>query len=138
MSLPESPAAKHEVVAGEFSRLVEQTTDWSAPAPVDGWTARDVVDHLVSWFTGFLAAGGVDTTAIRFATAFGRTLDYYSGMVFELHAKKKSRAREQAPGPLAAGGRYDRLLTLLGSANPVPAVGFAVWIERLEQAGGRP
>lgn len=60
MSLPEAPAARHQVVAGEFARLVEQTTDWSAPAPVEGWTARDVVDHLVSWFRGFLSAGGVD------------------------------------------------------------------------------
>ena len=60
MALPESPAARHEVVAGEFSRLVGRTTDWSAPAPVDGWTAHDVVDHLVSWFRGFLSAGGVE------------------------------------------------------------------------------
>jgi len=60
MSLPESPAARHEVVAGEFSRLVGHTTDWSALAPVDGWTARDVVDHLVTWFPGFLAGGGVE------------------------------------------------------------------------------
>jgi uncharacterized protein (TIGR03086 family) len=60
MSLPESPAVRHQVVAEEFSRLVGQTTDWAAPAPVDGWTARDVVDHLVSWFRGFLAAGGVE------------------------------------------------------------------------------
>ena len=97
-------------------------------APLDAFEQR----------SGFLAAGGVDVTGIRFATAFGRTLDYYSGMVFEIHAKKKGRAREEMLGPLAAGGRYDRLLTLLGSADPVPAVGFAVWIERLEQAGGRP
>ena len=63
MSLPESPAARHEAVAGEFSRLVEQTSDWAAPAPVDGWTARDVVDHLVTWFPGFLSAGGVELPA---------------------------------------------------------------------------
>jgi uncharacterized protein (TIGR03086 family) len=60
MALPEAPAARHAVVAGEFSRLVDHTSDWSAPAPVDGWTARDVVDHLVTWFPGFLAAGGVE------------------------------------------------------------------------------
>jgi len=60
MSLPASPAARHQAVAGGFARLVEQTSDWSAPAPVDGWTARDVVDHLVSWFRGFLSAGGID------------------------------------------------------------------------------
>ena len=59
MALPESPAARHAEVAGEFSRLVDRTPDWSAPTPVDGWTARDVVDHLVTWFPGFLASGGV-------------------------------------------------------------------------------
>ena len=63
MPLDASPAARHDAVAGEFTRLVEQTTDWSAPAPVDGWTARDVVDHLVTWFPGFLAAGGIDLPA---------------------------------------------------------------------------
>lgn len=60
MALPDAPAARHERVAGELSRLVAGTTDWDAPAPVDGWTARDVVDHLVTWSTGFLSAGGVD------------------------------------------------------------------------------
>jgi uncharacterized protein (TIGR03086 family) len=60
MSLPDAPAARHDAVAGEFTRLVGQTTDWSAPTPVDGWTARDVVEHLVSWFRGFLSAGGID------------------------------------------------------------------------------
>lgn len=63
MALPGSPAARHEAVAGEFSRLVEQTPDWSARAPVDGWTALDVVDHLVTWFPGFLSAGGVELPA---------------------------------------------------------------------------
>jgi ATP phosphoribosyltransferase regulatory subunit len=37
--------------------------------------------------------------------------------------------------PLVAGGRYDKLMTLLGSREPVPAVGFAAWIGELEQAG---
>jgi uncharacterized protein (TIGR03086 family) len=60
MSLPDSPADRHAAVAGDFSRLVEKTTSWSAPSPVDGWTARDVVGHLVEWFPGFLAGGGVD------------------------------------------------------------------------------
>ena len=63
MALPDAPASRHALVAGEFSRLVAGTTDWSAPAPVDGWTARDVVDHLVSWFPGFLASGGVELPA---------------------------------------------------------------------------
>lgn len=63
MALPETPVARHAAVAGVFGRLVAQTTDWSAPSPVAGWTARDVVAHLVDWFPGFLAAGGIELPA---------------------------------------------------------------------------
>jgi ATP phosphoribosyltransferase regulatory subunit len=88
--------------------------------------------------TGFLAASSVDVTRIRFETGFGRGVDYYTGFVFELHDPLG-----RADGQLVAGGRYDALLTRLGSARPVPAVGLAVWIERLAAlaggaAGGRP
>ena len=76
--------------------------------------------------TGFLAARGVDISRIRFSTAFGRGLDYYTGFVFELHDPAAPAA-----GQLVAGGRYDGLLARLGSARAISAVGFAVWIERL-------
>jgi ATP phosphoribosyltransferase regulatory subunit len=80
---------------------------------------------------GFLAARGIDVGRIRFSTAYGRGLDYYTGFVFELHDPAA------APnGPLVAGGRYDELLTRLGSKAPIPAVGFAVWIERVAGGGG--
>jgi uncharacterized protein (TIGR03086 family) len=36
---------------------VHGVRDWSAAAPVSGWTARDVVEHLVGWLPGFVAAG---------------------------------------------------------------------------------
>lgn len=59
MTLAESPADRHREVAGAFGERVRGTRDWEAPAPVAGWTARDVVGHLVEWFPGFLAAGDV-------------------------------------------------------------------------------
>ena len=37
-----------------------------------------------------------------------------------------------AARPLAGGGRYDRLLTLLGAERPIPGVGFSVWLDRIE------
>lgn len=58
MTLSEaSPAERHRAVAARFGSLVEATTDWTAPAPVDGWVARDVVDHLIEWFPALLATG---------------------------------------------------------------------------------
>jgi uncharacterized protein (TIGR03086 family) len=50
-------AERHRRVAAAFTNRVRGTHDWDAPTPVAGWRARDVVDHLVTWFPGFLAAG---------------------------------------------------------------------------------
>ena len=75
--------------------------------------------------TGFLEARGIDVKRVRFSTGFGRGFDYYTGLVFELTDPKRTG------DPLVAGGRYDDLLTRLGAADPIAAVGFAVWIERL-------
>jgi ATP phosphoribosyltransferase regulatory subunit len=80
--------------------------------------------------TGFLAAHGVDLKRVRFSTAFGRGFDYYTGFMFELTDPKRTGE------PLVAGGRYDGLLSRLGSREPIAAVGFAAWIERLSAYGG--
>ncbi len=65
------------------------------------------------------------TATMRYRASFGRRLDYYTGFVFEVYAQDKTY-------PLVGGGRYDRLLTLLGSPQEIPAVGFAIWVDRLE------
>jgi uncharacterized protein (TIGR03086 family) len=54
-----SEARRHRWVAADFSDRVRGTTDWDAPSPVAAWVARDVVDHLITWVPGFLAADGV-------------------------------------------------------------------------------
>jgi ATP phosphoribosyltransferase regulatory subunit len=107
-----------------------------AGAQVRALAAGAALDPVLDLFesrVGFLAARGVDVTRIRFSTAFGRGLDYYTGFVFELHDPQR-----RVPGALVAGGRYDGLLSRLGAARPIPAVGFAIWIERLAAIGGRP
>ncbi len=73
-----------------------------------------------------LVERGIDLNTVRFDAAFGRRLDYYSGFVFEFH---QSCSPDQPQ--FIGGGRYDGLLHLLGAQEPVPAVGFSVWIERL-------
>ena len=57
MALSDQPAKRHREVGGAFASRVRGTQVWDTPAPVDGWTARDVVRHLTDWFPGFLAAG---------------------------------------------------------------------------------
>lgn len=51
-----SAADEHRNIAGGFTERVVRVIDWEAPAPVEGWVARDVVRHLVSWLPGFLAS----------------------------------------------------------------------------------
>ncbi|TRL32436.1 ATP phosphoribosyltransferase regulatory subunit [Methylosinus sporium] len=78
---------------------------------------------------GFLAARGVDLDRVRFSASFARRLDYYSGFVFE--------ARREPAGPaLIGGGRYDRLLKTLGAKQDIPAVGAAIWVDRLTARKG--
>jgi len=55
-----------------------------------------------------------------------RGLDYYTETTFELESPGLG-----AQSALAGGGRYDRLAEVLGSDEPVPAVGFAAGMERL-------
>jgi uncharacterized protein (TIGR03086 family) len=64
MALSDRPAERHREVCRVFTERVRGARRWDAPAPVDGWTARDVVRHLTDWFPAFLAAG----TGIELAT----------------------------------------------------------------------
>jgi uncharacterized protein (TIGR03086 family) len=63
-------ARQHADIAGRFLGVARQASpaDWESPSPVDGWTARDVVGHLVEWFAGFLSSGaGVDLPEVKVA-----------------------------------------------------------------------
>jgi ATP phosphoribosyltransferase regulatory subunit len=100
-----------------------------ATAGLDLVSEMDCFDQRLN----FLAARGIDLDAIHFSAGFARNLDYYTGFVFEaVEAKAPNGA------PAVAGGRYDHLLSTLGSRSAIPAVGAAIWIERLHTAFGTP
>jgi len=90
------------------------------------------------WRLELMSRAGVDLDRAEFSAEFGRTLEYYTGFVFEVIS----------PGlglrsPVAGGGRYDHLLKAVGAPRDVPAVGAAVHTERLLAAltngnGGAP
>jgi histidyl-tRNA synthetase len=78
---------------------------------------RELVSHL--------AALGLADADIRIAPTIARGLDYYTGVVMEttLHDAP-------ALGSVMSGGRYDGLVARF-SANPIPAVGASIGLDRL-------
>ena len=57
---------------------------------------------------------------VMFSTSFGRQLEYYTGMVFKIDIKSNSKMIN-----FCSGGRYDGLISDLGSQKKVSAVGAA-------------
>jgi len=60
-----------------------------------------------------------------FSTNFGRDIEYYTGIVFEIYNSKKKE--------IARGGRYDGLLKSLGSKKNISAVGAAINLNNLKK-----
>ena len=58
---------------------------------------------------------------VVFSTSFGRQLEYYTGMVFKIDVKSKNKLKN-----IINGGRYDRLISDLGSKKQIAAVGAAI------------
>ena len=59
---------------------------------------------------------------IIFISNFGREIEYYTGIVFEVFSGNKEIAR---------GGRYDDLLKSLGAKKNIPAVGAAINLKNI-------
>ncbi len=85
--------------------------------------ARPIL-HTWEESMALLGSYGLSLEQIVIQPDLARNWDYYSGMVFELHDPKSRH--------LGGGGRYDDLLNFMGASTPVPAVGFACWLEALE------
>lgn len=95
-----------------LSHLRDITVDLPAIAPaVDRFAAR--LDAL--------QRNGVNTDSLPFEASHGRTtLEYYDGFVFSFLS--------DLPGwpPVASGGRYDALTSVLGQGREIPAVGGVI------------
>jgi ATP phosphoribosyltransferase regulatory subunit len=111
-------------ITGEPAAALAQLRALAKDAKLNLTAAIDQFESRI----GFMASRGIDVAATRFATSFGRGVDYYTGFEFELH--RKGNGVE----PLVAGGRYDGLMTRLGAPGPIPAVGFSIWIEALAKS----
>lgn len=113
---------KYLAIEGPASEAVDALEAFAREAGLD-------LAQPIASFKARLAAmaeRGLKVADMTFAADFGRRLDYYSGFVFEIHS-----ASAQSGGQLVGGGRYDRLVKLLGADTDVPAIGFSLWLDRI-------
>ncbi|HLL79755.1 MAG TPA: HisS family protein [Ktedonobacteraceae bacterium] len=87
------------------------------PAALDG--LRQLVSTLEQC--------GVPAEQIVVNLSLGRGVNYYTGLVFEIHTQDEEGYDTQ----LCGGGRYDRLVRAVGGARDVNACGFAFGVDRL-------
>ena len=80
-----------------------------------------------------LEALGTPAARLFVKSRLRRTLQYYTGFMFELHAPCLRGASE-----VCGGGRYDHLLRSLGAPQDVPAIGFAIGVDRVYLALAKP
>lgn len=90
-------------LAEPFGAVVDRVpaTDWDAPSPCEGWSARDVLAHVIHSQRTFLAERGVDA-----ATSVDLDSDpsIDPGDAWRVHLE---RMRELLTDPAVAGMEYD-------------------------------
>lgn len=69
---------------------------------------------------------GVPREQIVLNLSLGRGVSYYTGLVFEIHSQEDGFDVQ-----LCGGGRYDHLMSAVGSPRELNACGFAFGVERL-------
>lgn len=131
--------SRAEPIPQATARLIESYLRIAGPAPVAAEALKRAIGvagprsaKAVAAFArrlDLLGAAGIDTSALSFAAEFGRTLEYYTGFVFDIVSPKLGDRT-----PIAGGGRYDNLLRSVGAVRDVPAVGSAIHTERLLSA----
>ncbi len=108
-------------IRGTPLQALEQVAALNPPGPAIKRACDALAKRCV-----LLSEYGVDPSKLRFSAEFGRSLEYYTGHVFQIEVSHNG-GRMQIVG----GGRYDNLMSELGASDPVPAVGFAIHSERL-------
>ena len=82
---------------------------------------NDLKKNIFKDFKSILNLKKIDQD-INFVANFGRDVEYYTGIVFEVFSGNKEIAR---------GGRYDGLLKSLGAKKDIPAVGAAINLKNI-------
>ena len=111
------------VIKGEPGPALESVRKILAAAGA----SQDAADRL-SEIIGLLPEGKDTKARIALDFSLVRGLAYYNGVIFEV-------SHPDWPGTLGGGGRYDTLSKALGSAEAIPALGFAYNLDALIALG---
>lgn len=114
-------------IAGSPQDALVEINALSAGAGIDLRDAEALFEKRLE----LLEKRGLATDKFQYAAQFGRTLEYYTGFVFDLRAPDLGEN-----GQIAGGGRYDALLKKLGGPRDIPAIGSAIRTEWLLAACG--
>jgi len=137
--LEEVEDVRTEPLSSEAANLIESYVGITAPPRAAGARIEDLISEsgvdLGTDLDAFrrridrMSEAGIDLTHAEFSAEFGRNLEYYTGLVFEINVDSLTGRL-----PIAGGGRYDDLLLSIGSPHSVPGVGGAIHTERLMAA----
>ncbi len=126
----------------EIAATIEQYLAISGPAPaaleriaqLTSAAGLDLTPQLAAFEARLkqMSALGCCGIDMPFSAKLGQRFEYYTGFVFEISAPDGG-----IPAPFASGGRYDKLLGSIGAPRGVPAVGAAIYTERLLAAVAR-
>ena len=124
----EKPLAQSQRQAIEALLAVSGTCD-AALAKLEAVSDGKIYQQAVANFSKRLDAleeQGLNPRRFDFSASFGRELEYYTGLVFQIEADSG-----EGKVAIAGGGRYDDLLSDLGATQKISAVGCAIHTERL-------
>jgi ATP phosphoribosyltransferase regulatory subunit len=110
-----SISGEPNAVLGQVERLMRDIGVARGPAFEGVCRRMELLQKLVT-----------SPTSVELNLGFRRGIEYYTGFIFEIHCPDLGPVSQ-----VCGGGRYDRLLTALGAPRPIPAVGFAIGLERL-------
>jgi ATP phosphoribosyltransferase regulatory subunit len=113
---------RYLAISGPVSTVAEQVTALTKPHGIDLSEALATFERRLA----LISVGGFAIEDADFSAEFGRSFSYYTGFVFEVLSPKLG-----PKSPLAGGGRYDGMLKIAGAPKDVPAVGAAIYTERV-------
>jgi len=112
-------------ISGPVNTVADQVNALVKPHGLDLSEALDAFERRMA----LISIGGFAIEEADFSAEFGRAFSYYTGFVFEVLSPKLG-----PKSPLAGGGRYDGMLKVAGAPKNVPAVGAAIYTERVLMA----